>query len=99
MLAGLLITGCGLQKQNRLGADDHRFAAFYSDYLARSGVGSREGQPANDMELNAAGLDSLFARHGLDRMRFDARLRIYSQNPELWRKVLEEVRTNLRSTP
>lgn len=96
--AGMLVTGCGLQKQNRLGADDIRFAAFYSDYLARSGtVGGDD--TALSPQLTAEGLDTLFARHGLDRRRFDARLQAYSRDPELWRSVLEKVRANLRSKP
>lgn len=95
MCAVFLVTGCGLQKQNRLGADDLRFAAFYSDYLARSGtVGNDTTAPSP--KLTAEGLDTLFARHGLDRKRFDARLQAYSRDPVLWRSVLEKVRADLR---
>jgi hypothetical protein len=93
-LFALLITGCGLQKQDKLNADDLHFASFYADYLARSGVTAKsDAAPAS--ELTSAGLDTLFARHKLDQRTFDARLQAYSRDPELWRKVLQEVRRNL----
>jgi hypothetical protein len=94
LLVGVALAGCGLQKQSRLGPDDLRFAAFYGDYLARSGVTVKDGATPGT-ELTSAGLDTLFARHGLDQKTFDARLQAYSCDPELWRKVLQEVRRNL----
>ena len=91
----LSLTGCGLQGHPKLDATDLRFAAFYSEYLARSGTSSKdEGVPPSAM--SSAGLDSLFARHGIDQKTFDAKLQVYSRNPQLWREVLEQVRTNLR---
>jgi hypothetical protein len=98
VLIGLAVAGCGMSKQERLGADDLRFAAFYGDYLSRMRH-SPEGGDMITPELNAVGLDSLFRKNGLDRKSFDARLQAYSQDPELWRKVLERVRDNLRTTP
>jgi hypothetical protein len=98
LLIGVAMAGCGLQKQSRLGRDDFRFAAFYGDYLARSGVTVKDGAtPA--AELTSAGLDTLFVRHGLDQKTFDARLQAYSSDPELWRKVLLEVRRNIQKNP
>lgn len=41
-------------------------------------------------------MDSLFAMHGLDQATFNNKLKRYSQDPELWRKVLLQVRKNLR---
>lgn len=95
LLVGVAIAGCGLQKQSRLGPDDLRFAAFYGDFLARSGVTAKDGA-APGTELTSAGLDTLFIRHGLDQKTFDARLQAYSRDPVLWRKVLQEVRLNLQ---
>lgn len=92
----LVLGGCGLQQEARLDADDLRFAAFYSDYLSRSGV-TPNGNAAPYTDLTLAELDTLFARHGLDQKTFDAKLRAYSQNPELWRAVLERVRKDLRN--
>jgi hypothetical protein len=91
---GFLIAGCGLQKEDKLGADDLHFASFYADYLARSGV-TAKGDTPPVAELTSVGLDSLFVRHKLDQKTFDARLQAYSRDPELWRKVLQEVRRNL----
>lgn len=93
-LFGLLVAGCGSRNRDKLSADDLHFAAFYADYLARSG-GTSEEAAASYTELSAAGLDTLFARHKLDQKTFDARLKAYSHDPELWRKVLQEVRRNL----
>lgn len=93
-LFGLLVAGCGSQNRDKLSANDLHFAAFYADYLARSGVVNEEAAPSSTA-LTAAGLDTLFARHKLDQKTFDARLQAYSRNPELWRKVLQEVRRNL----
>ena len=93
-LFGLLVAGCGSQSGNKLSADDRHFAAFYADYLARSG-GAGEDAAAPSTALTGAGLDTLFARHKIDQKTFDARLQAYSRDPELWRKVLQEVRRNL----
>lgn len=93
-LFGLLVAGCGSQNRDKLSADDLHFAAFYADYLARSG-GASEESAVPYTALTAAGLDTLFARHKLNQRIFDARLRAYSRDPELWRKVLQEVRRNL----
>jgi hypothetical protein len=90
----LLIAGCGLQGPPKLDAADQRFAAFYSDYLARSGASVKEGE-APAPAMSSAGLDSLFARHGMDQKTFDAKLRAYSRDPRLWREVLEQVRRDL----
>ena len=93
-LFGLFVAGCGSQSGNKLSADDLHFAAFYADYLARSG-GAGEDAAAPSTALTGAGLDTLFARHKIDQKTFDARLQAYSRDPELWRKVLQEVRRNL----
>jgi len=95
-LFALLIAGCGLQKQEKLNADDLHFASFYADYLARSGV-TAKGDTPPIADLTSAGLDTLFVRHKIDQRTFDARLQAYSRDPELWRKVLQEVRRNLGS--
>jgi hypothetical protein len=95
LLVGIAMVGCGLQKQSRLAPDDFRFAAFYGDYLARTGVTVKDGATPGT-ELTSAGLDTLFVRHGLDQKTFDARLQAYSNDPELWRNVLLEVRRNLQ---
>ncbi|MGC8775020.1 MAG: hypothetical protein ACP5R6_07155 [Chlorobaculum sp.] len=93
-LFGLLMAGCSFERQDKLSADDLHFAAFYADYLARSGV-TDKGDAALLPGLTPAGLDTLFVRHKLDQKTFEARLDAYSRNPELWRKVLLEVRRNL----
>jgi hypothetical protein len=93
-LFGLLMAGCGAQNSDKLSVDDHHFAAFYADYLARSGV-TDKGKAAPWTNLTPAGLDTLFVRHKLDQKTFDARLNAYSRDPELWRKVLLEVRRDL----
>jgi hypothetical protein len=94
VLFGLLVAGCGSPNRDKLGEDDLHFAAFYADYLARSG-GAGEEAAAPSTALTGAGLDTLFARHKIDQKTFDARLQAYSRDPELWRKVLQEVRRNL----
>lgn len=94
VLFGLLVAGCGSQNRNKLSPDDLHFAAFYADYLARSGT-SAQSNAAPASELTAAGLDTLFVRHKLDQKTFDARLQAYSRDPELWRNVLQQVRRNL----
>jgi hypothetical protein len=93
-LFALLIAGCGSQNRDKLNADDLHFAAFYADYLARSGVSAKEDATPTPA-LTSAGLDTLFVRYKLDQRTFDARLQAYSHDPELWRKVLQEVRRNL----
>jgi len=93
-LFGLVLAGCGSGGQDKLNADDHHFAAFYADYLARSGV-AENGNVASLTDLTPAGLDTLLVRHKLSQKTLDARLDAYSRNPELWRKVLQEVRRNL----
>ncbi|HWR00770.1 MAG TPA: hypothetical protein VN371_02820 [Chlorobaculum sp.] len=91
---GLFLTGCGLQGHPKLDAADLRFAAFYGDYLSRTGLSAKEKvNPAPT--ITSAGLDTLFARHGLDQKTFDAKLRAYSHDPQLWREVLEQVRRNI----
>ncbi|NTW54455.1 MAG: DUF4296 domain-containing protein [Chlorobaculum sp.] len=95
-LFALLIAGCGLQTQEKLNTDDLHFASFYADYLARSGVTAKGDTPPL-ADLTSSGLDTLFVRHKLDQKTFDARLQAYSRDPELWRKVLQEVRRNLAS--
>lgn len=88
------IAGCSLKAPDKLSADDHHFAAFYAEYLARSGT-TDNGNAAPWSDLTSSGLDTLFTRHKLSQKAFDARLQAYSRNPELWRKVLQEVRRNL----
>ncbi|NTU58252.1 MAG: DUF4296 domain-containing protein [Chlorobiaceae bacterium] len=94
LASGLFLAGCGLQGEPKLDAADLRFAAFYGDYLSRSGISPKEGE-APTPALTSAGLDTLYARHGMDQKTFDAKLRVYSQDPQRWRKVLEQVRKNL----
>mgnify|MGYP006278485379 FL=1 len=95
--AGLavLLAGCGLQSGPKLDATDMKFAAFYSDYLLRSGA-SGTADSGHGIDMSPAGADSLFARNGIDQERFDAKLRSYSKDPALWREVLLQVRRNLR---
>ncbi|HWQ25281.1 MAG TPA: hypothetical protein VN367_00735 [Chlorobaculum sp.] len=95
VVLGLFLGGCGLQGQPKLDAADIRFAAFYSDYLVRSGVSPKDGGAPSPV-MSSSGLDSLFARHGMDQKSFDAKLNAYSRDPQLWREVLEQVRRNLR---
>jgi len=90
----VVLSGCGLQQEKALDANDLRFADFYGDYLARSGV-TPKGKAAPYTDLTPAELDTLFARHGLDQKTFDAKLQAYAQNPRLWRKVLERVQKDL----
>ncbi|NTW52629.1 MAG: DUF4296 domain-containing protein [Chlorobiaceae bacterium] len=94
LVFGLLLVGCGLQGRPKLDAADIRFAAFYSDYLSRSGVSTKGGGEPSQT-LTSVGLDTLFARHGIDQKGFDAKLQVYSRDPQLWREVLEQVRKNL----
>ena len=96
-LAGLaaLLAGCGLQSGPKLDATDMKFAAFYSDYLLRSGASGTE-DAGNGIDISPAGVESLFARNGIDQNSFDAKLRSYSKDPALWREVLLQVRKNLR---
>jgi hypothetical protein len=91
----LLLAGCGLQSGPKLDANDMKFAAFYSDYLLRSGTALPESADQN-VAMTAGELDSLFARNGFDQKTFDAKLRSYSKDPSLWREVLLQVRKNLR---
>ena len=91
----LALGGCGLQHEPKLDADDLRFAAFYGDYLSRSGV-TPKGKAAPYTDLSPAGLDSLLTLHGLDQATFDARLQAYSENPRLWLLLLEQVQKELR---
>jgi len=94
LLFSAALSGCGLQQDKKLDADDLRFAAFYGDYLARSGV-TAKGKAAPYADLTPVELDTLFARHKLDQKTFDAKLQAYSQSPRLWRKVLERVQKDL----
>jgi len=99
LLAGMVfLAGCSLQSGPKLDAADLRFASFYSDYLVRSGV-SAPDSTAKGVAMSSAGLDSLFLRHGLDQKSFDAKIRAYSKDPQLWREVLVQVRRNLRKQP
>ena len=91
---GLFLAGCGLQGQPKLDAGDLRFAAFYGDYLSRTGLSTKNGV-APSPAITSAGLDTLFARHGMDQKTFDTKLRAYSRDPQLWREVLEQVRRDL----
>ncbi|NTV01228.1 MAG: hypothetical protein HGB04_00380 [Chlorobiaceae bacterium] len=94
----LLLSGCGLQPGAKLDASDMKFAALYGEYLQRSGT-LRPDSSSPGVALSGAELDSLFARNGLDRKTFDAKLRSYSKNPQLWGDVLAQVRKNLRRQP
>lgn len=94
----VVLGGCGLQKEKKLDANDLHFAEFYGDYLARSGV-TPKGKAAPYTDLTPAELDTLFARHGFDQKIFDAKLKAYSQDPRLWRAVLEHVQKELHHQP
>jgi len=91
----VFMTGCGLPGGPRLDATDRKFAAFYGEYLVRTGSAdpsdSIPGEP-----MTSADIDSMFVRHGIDQKTFDTKLRSYSKDPALWREVLGLVRKNLR---
>ncbi|NTU68576.1 MAG: DUF4296 domain-containing protein [Chlorobiaceae bacterium] len=91
----LLLAGCGMQSGPKLDATDMKFAAFYGDYLVRSGT-TLPDSGADSPSMTAGELDSLFARNGIDQKAFDTKLRSYSKDPALWREVLLQVRKNLR---
>ena len=96
ILAGMFfLAGCSLQNGPKLDATDLRFASFYSDYLVRSGASAPDSS-AKGVAMSSAGLDSLFLHHGLDQKSFDAKIRAYSKDPQLWREVLVQVRRDLR---
>lgn len=91
----VVLAGCSLQGAPGLDSTDRKFAAFYSDYLVRSG----SAEPSDSVQalpLTSGDLDSLFVRHGIDQKIFDEKLRAYSKDPALWREVLVEVRKQLR---
>ena len=94
-LFSFLLAGCGLQSGSKLDANDMKFAAFYSDYLVHSGTALPESADRGVL-MTSGELDSLFVRNGFDQKTFDAKLRIYSKDPSLWREVLLQVRKNLR---
>lgn len=91
----VFLGGCGIQGRPGLDATDRKFAAFYSEYLVRTGA-AEPSDSLKSLPLTSGDLDTLFARSGLDQQTFDAKLRAYSRDPALWREVLIQVRKNLR---
>ena len=93
--SSFLFFGCVMQSEPKLDAADMKFAAFYGEYLVRSGT-TLSDSTAREVTMTSGDLDYLFVRHGLDQRTFDAKLRTYSKDPSLWREVLLQVRKNLR---
>ncbi len=91
----LVFSGCSEKKSSQLDQQDIRFAGFYSDYLLLSGVTATEGG-VTFASLESAELQELLLRHTLTREQLNLKVELYKDNPELWQKVLLQVRQNIR---
>ncbi len=78
-----------------LAASDSLFAAVYADYLLLSGVADPGGRPVPE-ERSTREIDLLLERHGLPPREFGKLVERYRSRPELWRVVLDEVRSKLK---
>ena len=94
LVFGLVLFGCSEKKSFTLDNDDIRFAGFYSDYLLLAGVpGEKENVVRNP--VNAEELNELLVRYAFTRESLHRKSEAYRENPELWKKVLLQVRENM----
>lgn len=77
-----------------MAASDSLFAAFYADCLLLSGVADPAG-PAT-AEPSAREIDALLVRHSLSPGEFKKLVERYRSRPDLWRVVLDEIRSKLK---
>jgi len=95
LLPLLLLAGCSAGRDVSLDAVDRRFAAFYSDYLIASGVSAQSEDVSLALPFPRE-LDLMLSRHSLTGGEFQRRMKLYGEQPERWKKVVELVRKDIR---